>query len=293
MSNDTPEQRSLKLLNESGFPFQIGVREEINRTSGTHGWKIVAEEHPWTRRTGAYSGFADLVLRHENDAVFRAVIECKRVKEDGRWIFLIPHDRAGSVQRTSFFWSGHGENYMERSGWIDLTFNPASPQAAFCTIHGQDDTKRPMLEGIADQLLPATEAIGLEEQRVVNSWNYGPSYNHLYVPIVVTNATLTTATFDAGRVGMNNGRLVLEDCEFAEVPCVRFRKGLRGDSPTLDPQHIYKGDENVLGALNRSGERTIVIVNSVSIAEMLRQLRLPPEATWEFNTKIAQLRMPQ
>ena len=56
----------LKTANQSGFPFQIGVRNEIERTISEHGWNIVAEEYPWTHSIGGKSGFIDLLAEHKS-----------------------------------------------------------------------------------------------------------------------------------------------------------------------------------------------------------------------------------
>ncbi len=56
----------LKTANQSGFPFQIGVRNKIERTISEHGWDIVAEEYPWTHLIGGKSGFIDLLAEHKS-----------------------------------------------------------------------------------------------------------------------------------------------------------------------------------------------------------------------------------
>jgi len=61
----------LKTANQSGFPFQIGVRNEIERTISEHGWDIVAEEYPWTHLIGGKSGFIDLLAEHKSYIILR------------------------------------------------------------------------------------------------------------------------------------------------------------------------------------------------------------------------------
>ena len=81
----------LKTANQSGFPFQIGVRNEIERTISEHGWDIVAEEHPWTHLIGGKSGFIDLLAEHK-PYIFSLVIECKRVRSKDRNAAQGPRD---------------------------------------------------------------------------------------------------------------------------------------------------------------------------------------------------------
>jgi hypothetical protein len=65
MSEKEPDTELLKLINGSGFPFQMAAKERIQSTSDAHGWEVVAEEHPWRHPSAGSAGFVDLVL-HEN-----------------------------------------------------------------------------------------------------------------------------------------------------------------------------------------------------------------------------------
>jgi hypothetical protein len=62
MSEKEPDTELLKLINGSGFPFQMAAKERIQSTSDAHGWEVVAEEHPWRHPSAGSAGFVDLVL---------------------------------------------------------------------------------------------------------------------------------------------------------------------------------------------------------------------------------------
>ena len=107
----------LKVLNTSGFPFQIGVRREIERTKPTHGWEVDAEEYHWLHPASKAAGFIDLVSSHDQ-YIFTLLIECKRVKENGEWLFLTPREYAGDRKRLSALLR-HQEGAGER-GFLQL-----------------------------------------------------------------------------------------------------------------------------------------------------------------------------
>ena len=95
-----------------------------------------------------------------------------------------------------------------------------APESSYCLFETQDE-KNPTIERIADTLLPSVEA-------VAKQWftfrHVSIGTRRLFLPVIVTNATLYTCTFDAEKVSMADGGLSHGD--FQEVPVVRFRKGL-------------------------------------------------------------------
>jgi hypothetical protein len=90
----------------------------------------------------------------------------------------------------------------------------------------------------------------------------------LFLPVIVTNATLYTCTFDAEKVSMADGGLSHGD--FQEVPVVRFRKGLAMGQ-------IGSGNASDFADAYRQQQRTLLIVNSSSLASTLKQLELREE----------------
>lgn len=282
---DKRDSDLLDLLNGSGFPFQIGVRREIERTEETHGWKVDAEEHYWRHPETASSGFIDLVASH-NNYIFTILIECKRVKEDGKWLFLMPRDYAGEKRRISALCTnGPDSEAKPFFGWCDFDFDPVSPEAAYCVFRGQDE-KKPMLERIADDLLPAVEGVGFEEMQIKVADKLSTGDWRLFLPLIVTNATLFTATFDADKVSMASGRLADGACQFTPVPFVRFRKSLATHYPGTGTRHGYG---NTLGRASRAKERTVLVVNSAALADSLRLLQVPPNSRAAFGQTLYSL----
>jgi hypothetical protein len=98
-------QELLTNSNQSGPPFQIGVRREVERSVTEHGWRIVAEEHHWSHPVTGKSGFIDLIGEHGKH-LFLLVIECQHVKakekkppQSPSWIFPRLHCHAASFVR--------------------------------------------------------------------------------------------------------------------------------------------------------------------------------------------------
>jgi hypothetical protein len=203
------------LVNNSGFPFQMAVTHQITQSRLTHGWRIAAEEHPWKHPDSACDGFADQILQHERYATFRAVCECKRFKNKGKWAFLKSPDQASDTGLMSVFWVYGLPNQKTDCGWIDFPVTPDSPQTSFCVLLNDND-RRTMFERISDDLLPSIEAIGLEEMSLIQSQPGTPWEIRFYLPVVITNALLYTASFDPAMLDMNSGELPPGTCDFKQ-----------------------------------------------------------------------------
>jgi hypothetical protein len=263
------ETELLKLVNDSGFPFQMSVTGRIAQSVAIHKCKLVAEEHPWKHRKSNSDGFADLILRHEIDALFRAVVECKRFKDNGKWVFLASRSALAEESRLSVFWTNVLHDQMRVYGWHDFQFTPVSPEAAFCTLFG-DNNKRTTLERIADELPPATESVGLKETALSRQGPDQMATTRCYLPVIVTNALLYTASFDASDLDMKTGQLPPGKCDFREVPCVRFRKSL-GLHLTTQKEVEASNRDDAIVQQNRASQRTIIVLNSASMSESMIQ----------------------
>jgi hypothetical protein len=278
MSADDLTTKLLNLVNDSGFAFQLRVQHEIERTSGSHGWNVLVSEHQWTHhwtKETKDTGFVDLIIKNNTYVIVRVILECKRTKDNTNWVFLTPTLNAGDTSQTSFFWVGSSPNWHDHAGWIDIPFSPESPEAAFCTVHGQGDTKRPMLEHLADEILPATEAVGMEEFAHIAMSKKTFHQMRIYLPAIVTNANLYSAKFDPGDVSLDSGRLPAGKCEFTQVPLVRFRKGLRSPRARTPRVTIDPREKDLLHDINQAGQRTILIINSASFSNVLSGFRIP------------------
>jgi hypothetical protein len=301
---DDIDKKLLEVIHQSGFPFQIGVRKEIERTFSEHGWTIPAEEHHWTHPTNGKSGFIDLIAEHAN-YFFTLVIECKRVKateckrvkKDANskdktpplgpsWIFLTARDYADTQHRLSGFLTNRYRD-PERSdasgdayGWADvIDFDPPTLESPYCHFDGQDE-KNPSIDRIADTLLPSVEAAASERLTHTDGYN---GENRVFVPVIVTNATLYTCSFDAADVSMTDGNLSKSD--FQEVPFIRYRKGLVQSRATDIRSRNFKDS-------NRQQQRSLLIVNAASLASTLKQLNFRQDRVHSLMDKFQRLPRP-
>jgi hypothetical protein len=210
------DKKLLELVHQSGFPFQIGVRKEIERTAGEHGWSVSAEEYHWIHPTSGKSGFIDLIAEH-SQLYYSLVLECKRVRAKDRsakgpsWIFLTPRDYTTSENRLSGYKADKIRDDVaerklnhDKAYWTDTEkFSPGTIESAYCVFETQDE-KSPMLERIADTLLPSVEAAATDW--FSHSW-VSNGESRVFIPVIVTNATLYTCSFDAGDISMVDGNL--------------------------------------------------------------------------------------
>jgi hypothetical protein len=266
----TTNRDSLKQINRSGFPFQLKVEHDVRATEQIHHWSIAGREHAWNDADGA-SGFIDIVLKHKQHSTFRLVIECKRVKGDVdarllHWLFLVEDSRCNSTFRASSF---QVEADLGVRIWDDVRVQPDSLESQFCVLPG-DEPRRPLLEGLAKDLLTATEGLANEEIAIAKSIKENNSrglYVRLFLfPVIVTNAKLAVCRFDPSSVSLEKGMLEENNAEIFEVPMIRFRKSLETAFP--------EGGFYTLEAANKARERTVLVVNANHITEILRDWQM-------------------
>ena len=126
-----------KMVNSSGFPFQLWIGEHIRRTSAKHGWEVLGVETRWFDAQKQRDEFIDLVLGHQSLEVLRVVIEAKRVR-DGMWIFLQPSNAAGNTRSFRYFWTSTDENGKQQMGWHRGSFKTEVPVSSFCVVRPQN-----------------------------------------------------------------------------------------------------------------------------------------------------------
>jgi hypothetical protein len=113
------------------------------------------------------------------------------------------------------------------------------------------------LERLSSLLLRSLEAIA-DEGLGYSSQSSGAS--RVYVPVIVTNATLLVCRFDPAQTDLSAGRI--DDADFEPVKCVRFRKNFSSTTSLAKPQEDLKTS-------NRYNERTIFVINSGALADTL------------------------
>jgi hypothetical protein len=259
ISSPIDEKVLRKLVNASGFPFQLRIEHEVRRTQGLHGWAVVGQEVPWRHGLTEITGFADLVLEQ---GIMRLVLECKRIAEPGAYVFLVPstdHGPQGSMNRVVCYSarSGRGINFV--SGWAETSVLPASAEAAFAIV----SKERPPLERLGAELTIAVEALAFEGLQIHASEEHGRTW--VYFPLLVTTAPLYICHFSPGDITLSKG--YLEAGRFEQIPLVRFRKALSTDTVSSS----VRGLTEALAAK----QRTLLVVHASQIVPLLQQWRMP------------------
>ena len=262
--SENPESL-LETVNTSGYPFQIGVQAMIENTRGEHHWKIIGAEHRWQNNLSGREGFIDIVVGQDGGYPLRMAIECKRVKGDAHWIFLVSRSRNHKFQRVNGLWTatrGHTDSTLQYMDWGELFFEPLSPESSFCVVRGQNPNDKIMIERLADGLLPSLESLAFQELSLIASAQ--TSRIKIYVPMIVTNATLTTCDIDSDNIDLQSGELQLSEVKFEAVPYIRFRKGLTTTVPPIKAP-------SSLEQANTEGQRTLFVVNIQYLREFLNR----------------------
>lgn len=255
-----------KIVNASGFLFQLRVEDEIRRTHDDHNWSVSSHEHPWKNQKTGIDGFIDLVIEQSCD---RIVIECKRVK-DANWIFLIPSKSNFDIKKTRCLYTfQEGNTSSPSSGWHDFDVLPSSKQAEFCIVRGQGENDKSMLERIAFNLLNAVDSFALEELGIrTQQSKFGI---RLYFPLIVTTANLQTCEFETNQISLEDGTLPDDAGAFKTVPYIRFHKSLTTSlSPNYNPPDVMSA--------NKDKERTIFIVQAQELISFLKAWRIEETA---------------
>lgn len=245
---DEEQKRHLSIVNASGFPFQLASFEQID--SWNTRWLPALPEHPWRHPETGREGYIDYILNNRINSTQRLVVECKRQRGDARWYFL---GLRGDTYKVRFILSRR-EYSTPLAG--DGEFHPKSEEAEFCVLPGENSSRRPTLERVADELLQSVEALAAEELVVDRDLA-----SFRYLPIVLTNARLYICHADLSAVSLVTGELD-PDTDFEQVPFIRFRK-------TLWSQSVESKAASVED-IRRERERTIVVVSAYSLKEFLQ-----------------------
>ncbi|MBZ5638812.1 MAG: hypothetical protein LAO51_08660 [Acidobacteriia bacterium] len=254
------ELRALKnLLNSSGFPFQLGIEHQVRSSAGSHSWAVVSREHPWTHMESGSTGFIDLVLRSSS---VLWVVECKRT-QNATWLFLVPHDQQPTIARVRCLWNVGNSRPIVMRGWDDLPQAPPSYEATFCVIRGTGEADKPLLERLSATLARSADALADEEYVLVAPKR--AEFLRIYMPVIVTNASLRVAKVDPAAVSLFDGRVERE--EFEEVSAVRFRKSFTSDRPP-------NSNPSDLESAAAVRERTVMVVSASHLVDVLRSTKM-------------------
>jgi len=153
---DSNEGKLNRLLNASGFPFQLAIEDAVRSIGTESAWHVTAREHPW--KTSNSSGYIDLVLSNETTHL---VIECKRFR-DAAWMFLMPDATQMSRSHARVCWTDTVPNQKPLAGWSDVQVHPDSPESEFCAIRGQGEKDTPLLERLASSVAEAVDGLSAD-----------------------------------------------------------------------------------------------------------------------------------
>jgi len=251
----------LKIVNASGFLFQLRAEHEARAVMDKTGWAIHAVEHPWSSDDADRGGFIDLILRYAGGSL-RLVIECKRV-QDGKWIFLVPKAEHEPKPANRLLWTHKQKGRADLIGYENFLVRPMTPGSAYCVVRGTGEGDTPMLERLANLVLASADAFAKQELLSKSSWTGGEL--SIYIPVILTNAELFVCDFSPQDVDFATGKLPAAD--FKGVPFLRFEKSLLGLSE-------IKEDFNDAHELNQLSVATLFVVNSGALETFLSEVML-------------------
>ena len=252
-----PTVDPLDSVNRSGYPLQIALAHKVGSRKGVHGWRVLYKEHAWRNRADEMAGFIDLVFEHEEMQIV-LVVECKRVK-DGDWTFL-PED--GDAQLRSFArgFRVKRDAPIDKafSAWADQPLDPRCPQTAFCVM--PKDARDPTVDGLAAELVSATEALAEEETNAYLT-KRGGAFRRLYFPVIVTTARLWVCSFDPAHIALDVGAIPPASLR-ESFHSVRYTKQLSTRTERIPPGLPY-GSEAARLASAKSRTAFIVVADQL------------------------------
>lgn len=243
-------------LRASGFPFQTAVAHAVRATSG---WSVDASEYPWQDRAGT-DHFLDLII---TNGKFFLTVECKKTtKEVLTFLRPLGHSHTGELADCRCL---HAVQIQDSTKRVEIYFEewalwPQSFQSEFCVVStSQSGRDQRLLERDASLLIRATEAFAHNYRE-----RFQPQHNAalhpalLFVPVIVTNASLYAARYKPSEIPLDTGEFAVPPNEIQKVPWVRFRKAFTAE-----------------GGLHL-GDRTIFVVSAPQFSEFLSLLELDP-----------------
>ena len=85
-----------RMLDGSGFPFQLALEEAVRSLQASSGWRVTGREYPW--RTASASGYMELVL---SNGKTHLAVECKRSRRCHLDVPDVGREAGRAVSRTN------------------------------------------------------------------------------------------------------------------------------------------------------------------------------------------------
>ncbi len=261
---DKEKERLEQAINDSGFPLQLGLASLV------HGgeWRVILTEHAWKDPLSESEKFIDMVLQGRGQAgPLRLVIECKRAK-DTEWIFLREQSSYQHQNHRSHLRARMVANYSGMTTpvdeWVDVQFDPRSPEATFCVIRKNSQRSQELLERTASEIARAADALASQEM-LIHKPSRQPSLNsglsRLYIPIIVTTAKMFICDADYGSVDLETGEVA--GAVISPSPIVRFKKSLGSDASQLTRMLSIE-------SFAKQSERSVLLVQANAILDFLK-----------------------
>jgi hypothetical protein len=132
-------------------------------------------------------------------------------------------------------------------------FMPKSSEATFCVVSTSESGKdQRLLEKDCQLVIGGADAYGMQRTERRSS-NLGEP-NRPIIPVIVTNAKLFEATYEASSVALDTGQ-ILSSPDLSPLKWVRFRKAF-----TSNPKD--------------TGDRTVFVVSAQFLAEFLESFQI-------------------
>jgi hypothetical protein len=267
-----PSFSARKLLNASGYMFQLGVKHAVESTSYDspqiygHRWEVVGWEDPWSD-SEEETGFIDLVLKRGEAQI---VVECKR-DQDGHWVFPVAKHADVTSRLFVLNLKAGSKNHQIDAFWDRANVSPMSFEAEFCVRGAEDKKRTPTLEDESQKLLASVDAVAVRLiEQMKDDWKRGQEVMpqiagkpapRAILPMIVTNARLSIATVDYSSISLEDGSIP-DSTEIEEVDCVRFCKNL-----AVPELASFKTEESIA-----PGIRSVLIVQARRLAQVLGKL---------------------
>ena len=124
-----------------------------------------------------------------------------------------------------------------------------------------------MLERDAQLLIRGTDAYA-KRYKAQFKVKHQPEHDRVVVPVIVTNAKLFVAEYDAGAVSLETGQLdIPSKATLTEVPGVRFRKAFTSTGTDL-------------------GDRTVFVVRATNLLLWLKKLEFAGEPSPDSDGRV-------
>jgi hypothetical protein len=281
MSN--PLDDYLKVLNATGFFFQMRVAHEVRQT-----FDNVREELPleYGERSSKLDVLAEVSRGPLRVFIF---IETKRHAHDfNSWIFFSPMSKSefpyilgfGQFPKSIIVDRFYASSAATKSGQaLDLSllsypFRGLGPlDIGYIGIEVKLSGRKHRMEeltGVSKDVVTATHGMALEIEKRALKDEASREESVLFIPVVITTAKLFIARADVSKVALKDGKLETKGLELRPLPWLVYQYALTTD--LLLPVNTGSQRWNSLREDNLR-RRDILVVNSDSLTDFLHKLK--------------------